>query len=170
MILEGSGITECFWGWNSMCQYWKCLNLVRSRGASPRLGYWLKLVHLFVNTEVTAGGQGLWNTCCSFKLAVSVMYVACEPQEMVGFGFDASSSTTFSALSNQGRLTLPPATEMFLKPVWDRVNELKNVPTKFCEGQVIASRMVEWPSYWLGDGRSHPYALMPSSLTQTRQL
>ena len=71
MILEGSGITECFWDWNSMCQYCKCLNLLRSRGASPRLGYWLKLVHRFVNTGVTAGGQGLWNTCCPFKSAVS---------------------------------------------------------------------------------------------------
>src|ERR1700733_1260467 len=70
MILEGSGITECL-GWNSMCQYRKCLNLLRSRGASPRLGYWLRLVHLFVNTGVTAGSQGLGNMCCSFKSAVS---------------------------------------------------------------------------------------------------
>ena len=30
------------------------------------------------------------------------MYVACEPQEMVGFGIDASSSMTFSALLNLG--------------------------------------------------------------------
>jgi hypothetical protein len=86
MILEGSGITEC----------------LRSRGASPTLGYWLKLVHLFVNTGVTAGGQGLWNTCCPFKSAVSVMYITCEPQEMVGFRIDASSSMTFSALLNLG--------------------------------------------------------------------
>jgi hypothetical protein len=62
----------------------------------------LKLVHLFVNTGVTAGGQGPWNTCCPFKSAVSVMYVACDPQEMVDFGIDASSFMTFSVLLNLG--------------------------------------------------------------------
>ena len=92
----------------------------RSRGASPRLGYWLKLVHLFVNTGVTAGGQGLQNTCCPFKSAVSVMYVACEPQEMVGFGIDASSSYDILRATKfrQSRgVTLPLVAEMFFKPV-----------------------------------------------------
>jgi len=54
-----------------MCQYGKCrerLNLLCSRGTSPRLGYWLKLVYLFVNTGVTAGGQGLWKHVLPLKV------------------------------------------------------------------------------------------------------